>query len=122
MTEALITDLAQIGALRVLSQTSVIEYKGVKKPLPEIARTLKVDAVVEGSVLRAGERVRTTAQLIEARTDRHLWAKSYEGDLRDLLSLQREVAHAIAGEIRIKLTPQEQLRLASARRVDPEAY
>ena len=87
MTEALITDLAQIGALRVISQTSVMQYKGVKKPLPEIARALKVDAVVEGSVLRAGDRVRITAQLIEARRDRHLWAKSYERDLRDILAL-----------------------------------
>jgi len=122
MTEALITDLSKLSALRVISRTSVMQYKGAKKPLPEIARALKVDAVVEGSVLRAGERVRITAQLIEARTDRHLWAESYERDLRDILSLQREVARAIAGEIRIKLTPQEQAHLASARRVDPEAY
>jgi TolB-like protein/Tfp pilus assembly protein PilF/predicted Ser/Thr protein kinase len=122
MTEALITDLSKLSALRVISRTSVMQYKGAKKPLPEIARALNVDAVVEGSVLRAGERVRITAQLIEARTDRHLWAESYERNLRDILSLQREVARAIAGEIRIKLTPQEQARLASARRVDPEAY
>ncbi|HEX2713155.1 MAG TPA: serine/threonine-protein kinase, partial [Candidatus Acidoferrales bacterium] len=92
MTEALITDLAKIKALRVISRTSAMQYKGVRRPLPEIARELNVDAVVEGSVLRSGGRVRITAQLIHAATDQHLWAESYERDFRDVLSLQREVA------------------------------
>ena len=122
MTEALITDLAQVGVLRVISRTSVMQYKGVKKPLPAIGRELNVDAVVEGSVLRSGDRVRITAQLIEAATDRHLWAKSYERDMRNVLSLQSDVAQAIAGEIQVKLTPQAQARLSGARPVDPEAH
>jgi eukaryotic-like serine/threonine-protein kinase len=122
MTEALITDLGKIGALRVTSRTSVMRYKEDRKPLPEIARQLKVDGVVEGSVLRSGDRVRITAQLIEAATDQHLWSRSYERDLRDVLALQSEVAQAIAQEIKIKLTPQEQTRLASARPVHREAY
>jgi serine/threonine protein kinase/tetratricopeptide (TPR) repeat protein len=122
MTEALITDLAKIKALRVISRTSVMQYKGVQRPLPQIARELNVDAVVEGSVLRSGKRVRITAQLIDAATDQHLWAESYERDLRDVLSLQGEVARAIANDIQVKLTPQEQARLVSARSVDPEAY
>jgi TolB-like protein/Tfp pilus assembly protein PilF len=121
MTEALITNLARIGALRVISRTSVMHYKGARKPLPQIARELDVDAVVEGSVLRAGDRVRITAQLIHAPTDRHLWAEDYERPLRDVLSLQSEVARAIAREIEIRLTPQQVQRLA-ARPVDPEAY
>jgi len=122
MTEALITDLARIKALRVISRTSVMQYKGVQRPLPQIARELNVDAVVEGSVLRSGNRVRITAQLIHAATDQHLWAESYERDLRDVLSLQGEVARAIANEIQVKLTPQDQARLVSARSVDPEAH
>jgi len=122
MTEALITDLAKINALRVISRTSVMQYKGVQRPLPQIARELNVDAVVEGSVLRSGKRVRITAQLIHAATDQHLWAESYERDFRDVLSLQSEVARAIANEIQVKLTPQDQARLVSARSVDPEAY
>ncbi|HEY3072016.1 MAG TPA: hypothetical protein VGJ46_04295, partial [Candidatus Limnocylindrales bacterium] len=122
MHEALITDLAQIGAIRVVSRTSVMQYKARPKPLPEIARELNVDAVIEGSVARSGDRVRITAQLIDAPADRHLWAKSYERDLRDVLALQNEVASAIAAEIRAKLTPDEQARLASARPVNPDAY
>jgi serine/threonine protein kinase/Flp pilus assembly protein TadD len=122
MTEALITDLAKIKALRVISRTSVMQYRGVRKPLPQIARELNVDAVVEGSVVRSGNRVRITAQLIHAATDQHLWAESYERDLRDVLSLQSEVARAIANGIQITLTPQDQARLASVRTVDPEAY
>lgn len=122
MTEALIADLAKISSLRVTSRTSVMRFKEFKKPLPEIAQELKVDAIVEGSVLRIGDRVRITAQLIEAKTDRNLWSKSYERDLRDIMSLQREVAQAIAKEINIKLTPQEETLLASARPVDPEAH
>jgi TolB-like protein/Tfp pilus assembly protein PilF len=122
MTEALITDLSKIRALKVISRTSAMQYKGVKKPLPQIARELGVDGIVEGSVLRVGDRVRITAQLIHATSDRHLWAESYERDLRDVLALQGEVAQAIANQIRIELTPQEQTHLASARPVNPEAY
>ena len=122
MTEALIADLAKVGSIKVISRTSVMQYKGVKKPLPEIARELGVDAVVEGSVMRSGDRVRITAQLIDAATDQHLWTESYERDLRDILALQSEVARAIAKEIKITLTPQEEALLASARPVDPEAH
>ena len=122
VTDALTTELAQIRALRVVSRTSVMRYEGTKKPLPEIARELNVDAVVEGAVVRSGERVRLTAQLIDARTDRHLWAESYERDLRDILALQSEVARAIANKIRVQLTPQEQTHLAQARLVNTEAY
>ena len=122
MTEALIANLAKISALRVISRTSAMQYKGVRKPLPEIARELRADAVVEGSVLQSGSRVRVTAQLIHAATDQHLWAESYERDLRDVLALQGEFAQAIAREIQVKLTPQEQVRLGSARLVNPEVY
>ena len=122
MTEALITDLSKISALRVVSRTSVMHYKGTRKTLPEIARELNVDAVVEGSVQRAGDRVRITAQLIHALTDKHLWAESYERDLRDVLTLQSELARAIASEVRIKVTPQEHTLLASAPAVNPEAH
>ena len=122
MTEALITDLGKIGALRVISRTSVMRYRGTKKPVPEIARELNVDAIVEGSVQRFGDRVRITANLIHARTDRHMWAESYERDLRDMLALQTDVARAIAQEIQIKLTPQQKARLASAPPTDPAAY
>jgi TolB-like protein/DNA-binding winged helix-turn-helix (wHTH) protein len=95
MTDELITDLAQISALRVISRTSVMVYKGARKPLPQIARELNVDAVVEGTVLRSGDQVRITAQLIEASTDKHLWSQSYEGELRDTLALQNKVASAV---------------------------
>lgn len=122
MTEQLTTDLGQISALRVISRTSAMHYKKTNKTVPEIARELHVDAVVEGSVERSGDQVRITAQLIEAPTDRHLWAKKYERDLRDVLSLQDDVAQAIANEVRIKLTPQEQIHLANARPVKPEAH
>ncbi len=122
MTDTLISDLAKIRALRVISRTSVMQYKGVKKPLPEIARELNVDAVVEGSVQRAGDRVRIAAQLIGATPERHLWAKSYEGDLRNVLALHTEVARAIAEEIRVTLTPHEKVALASARAVNTEAH
>jgi TolB-like protein/DNA-binding winged helix-turn-helix (wHTH) protein/Flp pilus assembly protein TadD len=122
MTDELITDLAQISALRVISRTSVMVYKGARKPLPEIARELKVDAVVEGTVLRSGDQVRITAQLIEANSDKHLWSQSYEGELRDTLALQNRVASAIADQIRINLTPQEQAALKTVKVVVPEAY
>ena len=115
ITEALTTDLGKIGALRVISRTSAMHYKGTRKTLPEIARELNVDAVVEGAVRRSGNRVRITTQLVEAASDRHLWAESYERDLRDVLALQDEVARAVADEIRIKLTPQEQARPVAAR-------
>jgi TolB-like protein/DNA-binding winged helix-turn-helix (wHTH) protein/Flp pilus assembly protein TadD len=122
MTDELITDLSQISALRVISRTSVMAYKGARKPLPQIARELNVDAVVEGTVLRSGDQVRITAQLIQAPTDKHLWAESYEGNLRDTLALQKKVASAIAEQIRIELTPQEQAVLKKANVVNPEAY
>src|SRR6202158_4926256 len=122
MTDELITDLAQISALRVISRTSVMVYKGARKPLPQIARELNVDAVVEGTVLRSGDQVRITAQLIEASTDKHLWSQSYEGELRDTLALQNRVASAIADQIRINLTPQEQAVLKNVKVVNPEAY
>ena len=122
MTDELITDLAQISALRVISRTSVMVYKGARKPLPQIARELNVDAVVEGTVLRSGDQVRITAQLIEASTDKHLWSQSYEGELRDTLALQNRVASAIADQIRINLTPQEQAALKDVKVVNPEAY
>ena len=122
MTEALISELAQIGALKVISRTSVMRFKGTDKSLPEIARDLGVDGIIEGSVLRAGEQVRITAQLIEGATDRHLWASNYERDLSNILALQSEVARAIAREIKIKLTAREQARLASPRPVNTEVY
>jgi tetratricopeptide (TPR) repeat protein len=122
MTEALTTELAKIGALRVISRTSSMQYKGANKPVAEIARELGVDAVVEGSVSRAGDRVRITAQLIRAATDEHLWAEGYERDVRDVLALQDEVARAIAGQIKVKLTPSEQAQLAAARPVNAAAH
>jgi TolB-like protein/DNA-binding winged helix-turn-helix (wHTH) protein/Tfp pilus assembly protein PilF len=122
MTDELITDLAQISALRVISRTSVMVYKGAHKPLPQIARELNVDAVVEGTVLRSGDQVRITAQLIEASTDKHLWSQSYEGELRNTLALQNRVASAVANQIRINLTPQEQAALKNVKVVNPEAY
>jgi TolB-like protein/DNA-binding winged helix-turn-helix (wHTH) protein/Flp pilus assembly protein TadD len=122
MTDELITDLSQISALRVISRTSVMPYKGVRKPLAQIARELKVDAVVEGTVLRSGNQVRITAQLIQAPADRHLWAHDYEGDLRDTLALQNQVARAIAENIRVSLNPQEDAALKNNKAVNPEAY
>ncbi len=122
MTEELITNLGKISALRVISRTSVMRYKKTERPLPQIARELGVEGIVEGSVLRVGDRVRITAQLIQAEQERHLWAESYERDLRDILALQSEVARAIAREVRVRLTPQEQTRLVSARPVNPEVY
>jgi TolB-like protein/DNA-binding winged helix-turn-helix (wHTH) protein/Flp pilus assembly protein TadD len=122
MTDELITDLAQIRALRVISRTSVMMYKGTHKTLPQIAHDLNVDAVVEGSVVRSGNRIRITAQLIRASADEHLWAESYEDDMRDTLALQNKVASSIAQQIRIELTPQERGVLGSAKMVDPEAY
>lgn len=122
MTDELISDLGQISALRVISRTSVMSYKHARKPLPQIARELNVDAVVEGTVLRSGEQVRITAQLIEASTDKHLWSQSYQGELRDTLALQSQVAGAIAEQIRINVNPQEQAALRNAKVVNPQAY
>ena len=122
MTDELISDLGQISALRVISRTSVMTYKHARKPLPQIARELNVDAVVEGTVLRSGDQVRITAQLIEAATDKHLWSQSYEGELRDTLTLQNKVASAIADQIRINLNPQEQAALKNTKFVNPQAY
>jgi TolB-like protein/DNA-binding winged helix-turn-helix (wHTH) protein len=122
MTDELITDLAKIHALRVISRNSMMQYKGKHKPTPQIARELNVDALVEGTVMRSGDHVRVTAQLIEAPDDRHLWAETYERDLGDILSLQDEVARAIATEVKVTLTSQEQMRLASTRPVNAEAH
>jgi TolB-like protein len=122
MTEALIGDLAKIGSLSVISRTSVMQYKGQRKPLPEIAQELKVDGVVEGTVMRAGDRVRITAQLIDARNDTHLWSDRYDRELSDVLALQSDVARAVAEQVRLELTPQEQAALTASRSVDRRAY
>jgi TolB-like protein/DNA-binding winged helix-turn-helix (wHTH) protein/Flp pilus assembly protein TadD len=122
MTDELITELGQISELRVISRTSAMTYKGAHKPLPQIARELNVDAVVEGTVLRSGNGVRITAQLIRASADKHLWAQSYEVELRDILALQKTVARSIAEQIRIKLNPNEQAELKHQRPVNAEAY
>jgi len=123
MHEALITDLAQVGGLkRVIARSSVMRFKGAKTPLSQVARELKVDALITGAVLRSGDRVRVTAQLINPRTESQLWAQSYDRDLRDVLSLQNEIVSAITREVKVQLTPQEETRLASTRQVNPEAY
>ena len=123
LTEALITNLAKIAALRIVSRTTAMTYKGTRsKSVPEIARELGADRIVEGTVLRSGDRVRISVQLIDAATDTHLWAENYERDLQDVLTLQGEMARAIADEIRVKLTPEEQAQLRPARRVNAEAY
>ncbi len=122
MTDELITELGQISELRVISRTSVMTYKGAHKSLPQIARDLNVDSVVEGTVLRSGNKVRITAQLILAAADKHLWAQSYEGPLGDTLALQKQVARSIAEQIRIELTPHEQAVLKNVKRVNPDAY
>jgi TolB-like protein/DNA-binding winged helix-turn-helix (wHTH) protein/Tfp pilus assembly protein PilF len=122
MTDELITELGQISELRVISRTSAMTYKGTRRSLPQIARDLNVDAIVEGTVLRSGDRVRITAQLILAAADRHLWAKSYEGDLRDALAVQNQVARSIADAIRIELTPHEKAILRDTKQVNPEAH
>jgi TolB-like protein/DNA-binding winged helix-turn-helix (wHTH) protein/Tfp pilus assembly protein PilF len=122
MTEALIGNLAPISALRVVSRTSVMRFKGTRTPLPEIARELKVDAIIEGSVLRTRDRVRISVQLIHAASDTHLWAREYERELTDVLKLQGEVARAVADEIRVQVTTEERARMASAGTVDPAAH
>jgi TolB-like protein/DNA-binding winged helix-turn-helix (wHTH) protein/Tfp pilus assembly protein PilF len=122
MTEALITDLAKISAIRVMSRSSVMKYKSARKPVPEIGSELNVDAVLTGSVVRSGERVRINVQLVHATTGRNLWADSYERDLRDVLALRREVVRDVVGKVRIELRPQEQIQFASVRPVNAEAY
>ena len=122
MTDQLIADLSQISALRVISRTTMMQYKGTRKPLPQIARELSVDAVIEGSVLSSDNRVRINAELFQGATDKNLWAKSYERDARDVLKMQGEVASAIADEIRIAVTQQERARLSHAPPVIPAAY
>ena len=122
MTDALINEMAKISALRVISRASVLHYKGARKPLTEIGRELNVDAMLSGTVMRSGERVRITVQLTHVPTDRNLWTDIYERDVRDVLALQREVTRDIVREIRINLTPQEQVRFGSVGQVNPEAY
>src|SRR6202040_716416 len=122
MTDDLIANLAKIRSLRVISRSTAMAYKHTHKPLSEIARELHVDAVVEGTVLRAGDRVRITAELVQVSTDRHLWAETYESEMGNVLTLQSQVASAIVTEIRINLTPEEQQRLAATRIVNPQAY
>jgi TolB-like protein/Tfp pilus assembly protein PilF len=122
MTEALIANLARIRALKVVSRTSVMRFKGARTSLPEIARALNVDAVIEGSVQRTSDRVRISIQLIHAPTDAHLWAREYERELTDVLKLQGEVARAVADEIRIQATAEERARMASAGTVNPTAH
>jgi TolB-like protein/DNA-binding winged helix-turn-helix (wHTH) protein/Tfp pilus assembly protein PilF len=122
MTDAVIANLAQVRALRVISRTSVTQYRRADKLLPRIAEDLNVEAVVEGTVMRSGDRVRVTAQLIHGPTDRHLWARTYERELRDVLALQTELAAAITQAVEVKVRPEEQRRLAARGTVDPEAY
>jgi len=122
MTDALITDLAQIGTLRVVSRTSVMRYKASRKALPDIARELGVDCIVEGTVMRSGGRVRITSQLIYAPSDQHLWAHSYERDISDVVSLQGEVAQAIAGEVRAAISPKQRARFSAEATVHLKAY
>jgi TolB-like protein/DNA-binding winged helix-turn-helix (wHTH) protein/Flp pilus assembly protein TadD len=122
MTDELITDLAKVGALRVTSRTTVTLYKHTSKKLPEIARELNVDGIVEGSVVRSGQRVRVTAQLIRGSADQHLWAESYDRDFGDALQLQSDVARAITEQVRAKLTPELKAQFSTSRSVDPEAY
>ncbi len=122
MTDELITNLAKISALRVIARTSVMQYKATQKPIAQIAKELGVDAIVEGTVLRSGDKIRITAQLIHAPTEKHLWAESYERDLRDVLSLQNDVARSIAQQIRVQLTPQQQEQLSNSHPVTPAAH
>jgi TolB-like protein len=122
MTDALITTLEQISSLKVISRDSVMRYKGTRKPLPDIAKELNVDGIVEGAVIRSGERVRVDAQLIEASTDRHFWGKTYVRNLSDMIALQNEVAQAITNEIQVKLTTGEEARLLRTESVDPQAH
>lgn len=122
MTDELTTELVKIGGLRVISRTSAVHYKGTSKTLPEVAQELRVDAVIEGTVQRSGDRVRVRAQLIEAQTDRHLWAESYERDVRDVLALEGDLARAIAHQVHLQLTPGNHANLMETRKLNPEAH
>jgi TolB-like protein/DNA-binding winged helix-turn-helix (wHTH) protein/Tfp pilus assembly protein PilF len=122
MTDALVAGLSQIKAVKVISRTSVMHYKGTSETVPQIAKELGVDGIVEVSIMRSGDRLRLTAQLIDARQDRHLWADSYERSMTDVLALQSDLVQAIAAEIKVQITPQESARLKAARPVDPEVY
>jgi TolB-like protein/DNA-binding winged helix-turn-helix (wHTH) protein/tetratricopeptide (TPR) repeat protein len=122
MTDALITDLAQVGSVKVISRTSIMRYKKTDKSLPEIARELNVEGIIEGTVQRSGDRVRITAQLVEGATDKHLWAQSYERDVDDVLALQDELARSIAGEIKARMTRPVQVRSGASHPVNPKAY
>src|SRR6266481_454325 len=122
MTEELITELSRIHALKVISHTSVTEYKGTKKHLPQIARELGVDGILEGSIVREGDQVRVTVQLLDGPNDRHIWSEDYQRELGGILSLQREIAQTIAQQVRAKVTPQQQALLKPALAVNPEAY
>ena len=122
LTEALINSLSRIAALHVISRTTTMRYKKTDKTLPQIARDLNVDAILEGTVLRSGERVRISVQLIDAHSDTHLWAQHYDRDLRDILALHAEVAQAVAREVQVKLTPNDYAHFAHTHPVDPEAY
>ena len=122
MTEALIGRLSEIHNLRVISRTSVTRFKDTRLSVPEIARTLQVDAIVEGSIIRDGSRIRVHAQLIRVATDEHFWSEAYDRELRDVLSLESEVAQSIARKVEVTITGEEHARLSSARTVDPEAY
>jgi TolB-like protein/DNA-binding winged helix-turn-helix (wHTH) protein len=122
MTDELITNLAKVSGLRVISRTSVMRYRNTQKPLAQIGKELGADALIEGTVLRSGSSVRITVQLIDASTDRHLWAEEYQRDVHDVLALQADVAKAISVAVQVKLTPQQQLQLTSGHQVDPEAH
>src|SRR6266478_6674357 len=122
MTEALITELGKISTLQVISHQTVLVYRETTKPAPQIARELKVNGLLEGTALRSSGKVRITVNVVQAVPERHLWAESYEFDQRDVLTVQGEVARGVAGQIRVRLMPQEQARLANSRPVDPEAY
>ena len=122
LTEALINTLVKIGELQVVSRTSVMQYKGVHRPLREIAQELHVEGIIEGTVLKAGERVRISIQLVDARADIHMWAEHYDRDLRDILALHSEVAQSVAREIQVQLTPVDEARITKGRPVNPEAY
>jgi TolB-like protein len=122
MTDDLIANLAKIRSLRVISRSTAMAYKGTDKPLPQIANELNVDAMVEGTVMRVGNRVRITAELVQVSTDQHLWADTYESPIGDVLALQNRVSSAIVDEIRINLTKEDKERLAQKPSVSPEAY
>jgi TolB-like protein len=122
MTDALLTDLGKIGSIRVISRQSIMQYKHSTKPLPQIARELNADAIVEGTVQRSGDQIRVSVQLLLGKTDRHLWAESYERNSRDALTVQGEVAKNVAEAIRVKLSPSESRRLSTPRSIDAEAY